>query len=43
MEQQMAMVQGQANRGDMVTGQIPGANAQDIIETQNAKDNLRRK
>ena len=38
LEQQMAMVQGQANRGDEVTGQIPGtdpaeaANAQRILK-----------
>lgn len=41
MEQQMAMVQGQANRGDEVTGQIPGSSPTDIIETQNAKDRLK--
>lgn len=43
LEQQMAMVQGQANRGDPVTGQIPGSNPSDILEMQNAKDNVRRK
>jgi hypothetical protein len=41
MEQQIAMTQGQANRGAEVTGQIPGSNSQDIIETQNAKDRLK--
>lgn len=41
MEQQMAMVQGQTNRGDAVTGQIPGSSPTDIIETQNAKDRLK--
>lgn len=40
-EQQMAMVQGQANRGDSVTGQIPGTSTQDILEQQNAKARLK--
>ena len=43
LEQQMAMVQGQANRGDQVKGQIPGKSPEEIQELQNAKDSLRRK
>ena len=42
LEQQMAMVQGQANRGDQVTGQIPGTSPDDINEMQNAKNNIRK-
>ena len=41
MEQQMAMVQGQANRGAEVTGQIPGSSPEDIMEANNAKKNLK--
>lgn len=41
IEQQMAMVQGQANRGDQVTGQIPGTSTEDIMEQQNAKARLK--
>jgi hypothetical protein len=37
----MAMVQGQANRGDAVTGQIPGTSTEDIMEQQNAKARLK--
>jgi hypothetical protein len=43
LEQQMAVVQGQANRGDQVTGQIPGTNIEDIKAVQNAKENIRKK
>ena len=43
LEQQIAMVQGQANRGDQVTGQIPGKSPEEIKEMENAKDQLRRK
>jgi hypothetical protein len=42
LEQQIAMVQGQANRGDQVTGQIPGSNPQDIAELQNAKERIKK-
>jgi hypothetical protein len=41
MEQQMAMVQGQTNRGEAVTGQIPGTSTEDIMEQQNAKARLK--
>ena len=39
-EHQMAMVQGQANRGDEVTGQIPGTSPQEIKEQEFAKKQL---
>ena len=41
MEQQIAMVQGQTNRGAEVTGTIPGTSTQDILEQQNAKARLK--
>lgn len=41
-EQQLAMVQGQANRGDNVTGIIPGTSQQEIKEAEFAKEQLRR-
>lgn len=42
LEQQMAMVQGQANRGDMVTGMIPGTSPQDMQEVAFAKEKMKR-
>jgi hypothetical protein len=37
LEQQQAMVQGQANRGEEVTGQIPGTSPMDIAEAERLK------
>lgn len=42
-EHQMAMVQGQANRGDQVTGVIPGISTDEMNEMNFAKEQLRRK
>ena len=39
-EQQIATVQGQANRGDDVTGQIPGSSVETIQEQEFAKNQL---
>lgn len=41
LEQQMAVVQGQANRGDAITGQIPGSSPEDIAAIENAKKQLK--
>jgi len=41
-EHQMAMVQGQTNRGADVTGMIPGTSPQEMQEEQFAKEKLRR-
>ena len=41
-EHQMAMVQGQSNRGDEVTGNIPGTSRQEIAEENFAKEQLKR-
>ena len=41
-EQQIAMVQGQTNRGAEVTGMIPGTSPQEMQEEQFAKEKLRR-
>ena len=42
-EHQIAMVQGQANRGDAVTGQIPGTSSSEMKDMEFAKEQLRRK
>ena len=39
-EQQIAMVQGQANRGAQVTGTIPGVDKESIVEQENALKKL---
>jgi len=36
-QQQEAMVQGQANRGDQITGQIPGTDNEDMMEVNNGQ------
>lgn len=41
-EHQMAMVQGQANRGDNVTGIIPGTSSDEIKDVELAKERMRR-
>ena len=41
-EQQMAVAQGQANRGDAITSRIPGTSTQEIKEDELAKERIRR-
>jgi len=41
MEQQIAMVQGQANRGDEVQGNIPGSSTEDMKAQEHAKSQLK--